>query len=365
MSRRRPGTHSRTRRPRKPKRSCCPSWWLIPRSRARLPGVPPTPSPTPRPRWTWTGGWPGFSSSAAAWRCPSAGWPTRSWPSRAPILPSSSRRTGPSSTATRSAASIWTWKARPCPTPRPFSGVQWPSPRSSRSAARGQPLSVWLTLPADPNGLTATGSDAVQKMIAAGVDLTGVNAMTMDYGGKHAAGPVDVRDAVSAAEATRQQLTGLYRAAGTELGTGTVWRKVGLTPMIGQNDVAGEIFTLKDARNSAPTPVPAASAGFPCGPLNRDRTCGPNYEDLTGFRSLQRSRPELVLRRMLGGDLMACPSVRRPPRHPDSVPGRHRRSLDQPVPDLVRKHGLSRRGEDRLALERLRGQMVDPRRYPG
>ena len=57
--------------------------------RARLPGAPPTRSTTPRPRWTWTGGWPGSSSSAAPWPCPSAAWPTRNWPSAAPILPSS------------------------------------------------------------------------------------------------------------------------------------------------------------------------------------------------------------------------------------------------------------------------------------
>ena len=35
----------------------------------------------------------------------------------------------------KSAASIWTWKARPSPTPQPSSGVQWPSPLSRRTAS--------------------------------------------------------------------------------------------------------------------------------------------------------------------------------------------------------------------------------------
>ena len=68
----------------------------------------------------------------------------------------------------------------------------------------GKALSVWLTLPADPNGLTTTGSDAVQQMITAGVDLTGVNAMTMDYGGSMLPGRSMYENAVSAAEATHR-----------------------------------------------------------------------------------------------------------------------------------------------------------------
>ena len=56
-------------------------------------------------------------------------------------------------------------------------------------------------------------------------------------------------NAVSAAEATHVQLTGLYRDAGSDLGSGTLWRKIGLTPMIGQNDVADEVFTLQDAQD--------------------------------------------------------------------------------------------------------------------
>ncbi len=174
----------------------------------------------------------------------------------------------------------------------------------------GKSLSVWLTLPADPNGLTATGSDAVQKMIAAGVDLTGVNAMTMDYGGSMLPGRSMYENAVSAAEATHQQLTGLYRAAGTELGSGTVWRKVGLTPMIGQNDVAGEIFTLKDAQELSAYASARGIGRLSMWSLNRDRTCSQNFPDVTkvsdGCSGVDQGSSSFAT--ILGAGVMASPS---------------------------------------------------------
>jgi chitinase len=144
----------------------------------------------------------------------------------------------------------------------------------------GKDLSVWLTLPADPNGMTAAGTDAVRRMIAAGTDLAGVNVMTMDYGGSKLPGRSMYENAVSAAEAAHVQLAGLYRDAGTELGSGTVWRKIGLTPMIGQNDVAGEIFTLQDAQKLSAYAHTKGVGRLSMWSLNRDRTCSPNYPDV-------------------------------------------------------------------------------------
>lgn len=144
----------------------------------------------------------------------------------------------------------------------------------------GKDLDVWLTLPADPNGLTTAGTDAVRRMIASGTDLAGVNIMTMDYGGSRLPDRSMYENAVSAAEATHRQLTGLYRDAGSELGNETVWRKIGLTPMIGQNDVAGEIFTLKDAEELSAYASSKGVGRLSMWSLNRDRTCSPNYPDV-------------------------------------------------------------------------------------
>jgi len=50
--------------------------------------------------------------------------------------------------------------------------------------------------------------------------------------------------AIQAATSTRDQLRGLYPTrTDTQL-----WAMVGVTPMIGQNDIQGEVFTTADAR---------------------------------------------------------------------------------------------------------------------
>lgn len=144
----------------------------------------------------------------------------------------------------------------------------------------GKDLGIWLTLPADPNGITAAGSDAARRMITAGAELDGVNIMTMDYGGSKLPGRSMYENAVSAAEATHGQLTGLYRDAGSDLGGGTLWRKIGLTPMIGQNDIAGEIFTLKDAQDLSSYASAKGVGRLSMWSLNRDRTCSPNFPDV-------------------------------------------------------------------------------------
>ena len=51
-----------------------------------------------------------------------------------------------------------------------------------RMAARHTSLAVWVTLPVSRAGLTGEGIAAVRSLLAAHVELAGVNAMTMDFG---------------------------------------------------------------------------------------------------------------------------------------------------------------------------------------
>jgi chitinase len=70
-----------------------------------------------------------------------------------------------------------------------------------------------------------------------------VNIMTMDYG---SAGPPDKmgENAINAGNSLFRQLKTLYPTK-TDA---QLWSMIGLTPMIGQNDVRPEVFTLDDAR---------------------------------------------------------------------------------------------------------------------
>ena len=149
-----------------------------------------------------------------------------------------------------------------------------------RRAATDNPLAVWVTLPVLPTGLTEAGTDAVAQMLDAGVDLAGVNLMTMDYG--------ESRGTLSMVEASEGALTGthaqlktLYGRAGLDLGTKQLWTKIGMTPMIGQNDVAGEILTLDDAAALNTFALENGVGRVSLWSLNRDQTCGSNYPDVT------------------------------------------------------------------------------------
>ena len=114
-------------------------------------------------------------------------------------------------------------------------------------ASDGKALDVWLTLPVAPTGLTAAGEYAVAQALASGVDVTGVNGMTMDFGIVTTAAEPQSEVIVQSATALHDQVSSLFTQAGQSLSDGAAWGKVGITPMIGQNDVATERFTAADA----------------------------------------------------------------------------------------------------------------------
>ena len=110
-------------------------------------------------------------------------------------------------------------------------------------------LEVWYTLPVLPTGLSADGLDLVRAALAAGVKLDGVNVMAMDYG--ESAAPTSGPNgrsmgayAIQAAESTLAQLQPLFAG----FNQGFSWSMLGVTPMIGVNDISSEVFTLADAQ---------------------------------------------------------------------------------------------------------------------
>ncbi|EHB45653.1 Chitinase [Mycolicibacterium rhodesiae JS60] len=110
-------------------------------------------------------------------------------------------------------------------------------------------LEIWYTLPVLPSGLTADGVNVVETALAAGVALAGVNVMAMDYG--ESAAPTNGPNAktmgayaIESAESTYAQLATLYAAHSKTFG----WNNIGVTPMLGVNDVITEVFTVADAQ---------------------------------------------------------------------------------------------------------------------
>ena len=101
-------------------------------------------------------------------------------------------------------------------------------------------LKVTYTLPVLPSALTQPGIDLLKNAVTNHARVDVVNMMTMDYGSANS----DMGGAAtSAATALESQLNSIF----TGRTAAQLWAMVGITPMIGQNDSQGEIFTLANA----------------------------------------------------------------------------------------------------------------------
>lgn len=150
-------------------------------------------------------------------------------------------------------------------------------------AAAGKALSVWLTLPALPTGLTSDGLAVVHAALGAGVVLAGVNIMTMDYGDSAAPAPDGQMGAygIQAVTALQAQLAGAFAAHAIAKTEEEVWGLVGSTPMIGMNDVTTEIFHLADAAQTVAFAEQKGMAWLGMWSINRDHPCpGTTYVSL-------------------------------------------------------------------------------------
>ncbi len=137
-----------------------------------------------------------------------------------------------------------------------------------------------------PTGLTADGKNVVQSAIDQNVNLTCVNLMAMDYGPSG----IDMGDAaISAGEALFGQLKDIYQNAGQSIPDSVIWRKVGITPMIGENDVPGEIFTIDDANDLAVWAVEKKIGRLSMWSANRDKACQNPNDPLYSCSHIEQS----------------------------------------------------------------------------
>ncbi|ELZ95892.1 chitinase [Haloferax mucosum ATCC BAA-1512] len=100
-------------------------------------------------------------------------------------------------------------------------------------------VSISFTLPTSTKGLTAQGKDVLQDAIDKGVTIDTVNIMTMNYGWVEPTGDIVTQSASN----LHDDLGSLFpNKSATER-----WSMVGITPMIGVNNVGGK-FTQSDAK---------------------------------------------------------------------------------------------------------------------
>jgi chitinase len=101
---------------------------------------------------------------------------------------------------------------------------------------------ISYTLPVLPTGLTEDGIAVLQSAIDYGVEVDVVNIMTMNFGTDFVDKSMGENNLL-AAQSLFEQLQTLY----PEKEDAELWAMIGLTPMLGMNDRASDVFNLEDA----------------------------------------------------------------------------------------------------------------------
>ncbi|KUL41968.1 chitinase, partial [Streptomyces sp. NRRL F-4489] len=127
-------------------------------------------------------------------------------------------------------------------------------------------LDVSFTLPVMPEGLTPDGTALLADARRHGAKISTVNIMAMDYGSSY--GGDMATYATQAATATHTQIR---KALG--LTDPAAWRALSVTPMIGVNDVAGEVFRPADATALVRFARSKHLGGLSMWSATRDRPC--------------------------------------------------------------------------------------------
>ena len=182
-----------------------------------------------------------------------------------------------------------------------------------------------------PTGLGADGVAIVKGAKAAGVKVGLVNIMAMDYGDASAPNPGGKMGtyAIKSAKASRTELKAVF---GKKAG-----RHLAVTPMIGINDVASEIFTLADARKLRRWARKNHLGGLSMWQLGRDSAVRDAVDDRPSSTAREsRSSPGLSAARSadLAGSLCYQDEPEQPPLATLLV---HERTTEGPSPLVMRK----------------------------
>ncbi|MCX3058855.1 glycoside hydrolase family 18 protein [Streptomyces beihaiensis] len=127
-------------------------------------------------------------------------------------------------------------------------------------------LNVSFTLPVMPEGLTSDGVNFLKNAKSNGVRTDLVNVMAMDYGASYDGDMGDYAE--QAATATHGQLKSALGLSDT-----AAWKAVGITPMIGVNDVSAETFKVADATQLVKFAQAKGLGGLSMWSANRDKQC--------------------------------------------------------------------------------------------
>jgi hypothetical protein len=139
------------------------------------------------------------------------------------------------------------------------------------AAEQGHQLRISLTLPVLPSGLTADDKRVIADTVDAGVSISLVNGMAMDFGDSAAPHPANKMGtlAIGVAGGLHRQLHSIFPS----LGSSALNSLIGITPMIGINDTSDEVFTATNAKQLASYAATNKLGMLGMWQLGRDKQC--------------------------------------------------------------------------------------------
>jgi chitinase len=143
--------------------------------------------------------------------------------------------------------------------------------------AAGGHLSVWLTLPVATTGLQDNAISVIDAFLRDHVALAGVNVMSMDFGSSE---PDMLSGVESSITTSHAQLAKIFSSYGVTMSSTQVWNHLGTTVEIGQNDTAGEQFTVDDARALTTFAESNHLGRVSMWSINRDAQCGSAFAEV-------------------------------------------------------------------------------------
>lgn len=149
--------------------------------------------------------------------------------------------------------------------------------QAAAAARAHRTLHVWLTLPVEPSGLQDGAWSVVASMLRDRVRLAGVDVMAMDFSHAPTAGSTMLDEVERSLVATEGQLAHRLPQYGIHLRPAQIWHRIGVTVMIGQNNVAGERFTTAGARGLVSFARSKGLGRVSMWSVNRDQPCGASF----------------------------------------------------------------------------------------
>ncbi|MDT5035816.1 MAG: chitinase [Micromonosporaceae bacterium] len=167
-------------------------------------------------------------------------------------------------------------------------------------------LNVSVTIPVLEGGPTADGTNFLRAAVTNGARINLINAMVMDYG----------HPVTNMATAAQTGATGTLAAA-RSAGINATFANIGVTPMIGNNDSAGEVVSLANARTIVSWANANGIGRLAFWSIGRDQPCpgggvSPNCSGLGGAA--------LDFTRAFTGGATGTPPNNPPPTTPPTTP---------------------------------------------